>query len=150
MVYIPRPGTTPLDPTPATPESFELELLRRQTLAFIRANRTVLELVPRQLIAANDGGKILEDLPPRPPQEFRLIPQTDGERARVDDNGESNQYPFILLGTWDSTIHPLDFWEDPETEMRWQVESLVHYNGYERKAMVTAYGERPRSNDYQW
>ena len=144
-MFIPKPGVTPLDPPPVTTKSFELELLRKQTLAFIRTNLTVLSLVPRGNIEADDGGRIFTDLPPRPAQEFRLIPQTDGERARKDDNGESNQYPFILLAPWDATIHELDFWEEPETEMRWEIDSLVHFNGYERKAMVTAYGERPAS-----
>lgn len=144
-MYIPKPGVTPLDPPPSTTTSLELELLRKQTLAFIRTNRTVLSLVPRVKSAVSDGGSLFEDLAPRPAQEFRLLPQTDGEIARQDENGESNQYPFILLGTWDCTVHELDFWEDAATEMRWQIDSLVHYNGYERKAMVTAYGEKPSS-----
>lgn len=142
-MYIPKPGNTPLDPPPVLEVSGEMTWLRMQTLAFIRANQLVISLVPRLLVGQSDGGKLLEDLPPRPAQEFRLIPQTDGERARINELGESNQYPYILLGTWDSTMHELDFWEDPLTEMRWQIDSLVHYNGYERKAMVTAYGERP-------
>lgn len=145
MVYIPLPGETPLEPPPLIPVTEELLLLRKQTVAFIRANQTLIQLIPRQLQDATDGGHFFTDLPPRPTQEFRLIPQADGMAARVDDNGESNQYPFILLGAWNCTMHELDFWEDPDTEMRWEIESFVHYNAYERKARVTAYGEQPFS-----
>lgn len=122
----------------------EMGYLRQGTLAFIAAKPVVLQLIPRALITASDNGKILADQTPRAAQTFRMIPQVDGQPSQVDENGESNQYPFILLGAHDSIIAELDYWEDPIAEMRWQVSSLVHFNGYERKAMVTAYGERPR------
>jgi hypothetical protein len=46
------------------------------------------------------------------------------------------------MGEWDATVEVNDRWVDILTGQEWVVDSIVPYNGYEVKAMVTSYGDR--------
>ena len=150
-MYMPRPGVTPLNKPPKTPpaRAVELGILRKQTQRFIEANPMNISLVPQLFEEQTDGGAIRKHLSPRPVQKFRLIPQGDGYEYKRGLVGRMHEYEFILLGSWDCTMEENDFWENPITNEFYIVESIVHYNGYERKGRVNYYGENPRSfQDY--
>lgn len=124
--------------------NLELEMLRAQTEAFIAANPMTISLLPNVRVKQPDGGVLVTGSEARPPQVFRLLPQVDGQQGVHNEVGESNEYPFVLLGTFDSVMDVNDTWSDDDGTS-YIISELVHYNGYEKKALVRYLGEYPKS-----
>jgi hypothetical protein len=127
----------------------ELAVQRELTHEFIMADPVVIALIPRTDVRKDSGGVQPVDGAPRAPQTFRLIPMSHKERpvgsnsaAQSRDAGIVRQYDYTLLGEWNSVIVENDYWETPEGQ-RLIVDSLVSFNGYEQKAMITSRGRRP-------
>lgn len=148
MVYIPKPGYTPLDPAPSPPGGYDatqLRVNRQLTHWFIMNDPYPVSLVPRERVRTPTGGFITDDLPPRPQQIVKMIYQMGATNGvTITSDGTNRRYDFIILGEWDSTIKVGDFWEQPDREGQfWVVTGLHPYNGYEVKAGVISYGGHP-------
>ena len=127
----------------------ELAIQRDLTHEFILAAPMIIALTPRVDVRKDSGGVQPTDQTPRAPQTFRLIPMSSTERpvgsnsaAQSRDAGVVRQYDYTLLGEWDAVVAENDWWEMPDGH-RLVVDSLVSFNGYERKAMITARGRVP-------
>lgn len=121
----------------------EEERQREVTRRFIEARPIFIALTPHTETRADSGALRNEDGVPRPIQMFRAINMSHTERHTTSDGqGEMPKFDFTLLGTYDAAISPGDWWEDEEGQ-KWITDSLVPYNGYEKKAMITSYGWRP-------
>jgi len=122
----------------------EQTLNRRNTTAFIAARPSVLSLVPVSSLKTASGGTIKGDLPARPPQTLRLIEQTttsgNAPGRLPTSDGHQLRVVYQLLGDWDAEMAVGDHWTDPASGAGYQIEELMPYNGYERRARVVAYG----------
>lgn len=128
---------------PEGPESVELKYQRRNTLAFIRANPTMIALVPRNAVKTKTG-VVYDEQPPRDAQLMRIVDQTrtfgaePGKQQAAD--GVQRRMQYQLLGAHDSTIGLHDVWTDADG-IRWEVIDLLPPNGYEQRATVIRYGQ---------
>jgi hypothetical protein len=120
---------------------------RRVTREFIMASPTEVTLVPNTETRTGSGATKMDEGVPRPVQTFRLIPMSHTERPQrsLSDTGGGVQrkYDFTLLGEWDAVVSENDYFYGPDGE-KYIVDSVLPFNGYERKAMVMAYGRRAR------
>jgi hypothetical protein len=122
----------------------ELELQRSNTAAFIAADPTTIALIPSVQTKLPSGGVEISPGSPQPAQTFRLIPMSHTERptraanSTGSETGLVRKHDFTLLGNWDAVWQEGDFWDDAEGK-RWVIDALVPDNGYQRKAMVTAF-----------
>jgi hypothetical protein len=123
--------------------SSELEILRRQTVAFIATDPFPIILIPRLRIQTEDGGYILTDQTPRVEQVFRTISMSANNLVTQGENGIQRTSPFMLLGAWDSLMQNYDYFTALDGQ-RWEVVSIQHDNGYERKGALASYGPLPR------
>lgn len=121
----------------------ELKIQKANTKAFIAANPTALVLIPRTRTNGGGGNK-WQDSPPRASQTFRIIDQTRTFGPQpgtvLTSDGQQRKVIYQLLGEADTTIGLYDYWVDGQG-IRWEVSDLVPFNQYERRAMVTRYGE---------
>lgn len=144
MVYVPRPGYTPLDPPPSFPLTPQIISNRRLTRWFISTDPTPISLIPVDRQRQPDGGFAVVDLPPRPLQRFKIIAQGLSDGVTETQDGQERKFPYVLVGEWDATVHIGDFWEDPDHDGQfWKVTGLYSYNGYETKFGVTSFGGEP-------
>jgi len=124
------PEITP-GPSPA-----ELNINRLNTNAYIAANPIGVTLIPRAKVLSGTGVKWLEG-EPRPLQVARLI--DGGERsAQPAQDGVQRKDLFQLLLPYDGEVALDDYWI--AGGIRYEVTSILPYNGYERRAGVTRYG----------
>jgi len=130
-------------------DALELEIQMSLTQAFIEASPTLIVLTPQVEVNLPSGGVILNDGPERPEQMFRLIPMSHTDRpvgsqagGTSTDEGVQRRYDYTLLGTVDSVMAANDWWID-DNDQKWVIDSIVSFNGYERKGMVTAFGRYP-------
>lgn len=130
-----------------TPEPFsgmtsEIRIQRKNTHAFILADPTQISLTPKTEASLPSGGTQVVDGAPRTTQTFRLIPMSHTERPQRSGSagGQQKRHDFTLLGEWDASMEPGDWWEDERGE-RWMVDEMVPHNGYETRGLVTAYGK---------
>lgn len=121
----------------------ELEILRRQTAAFILTDPFPIILIPRLRIQTGDGGYILTDQTPRVEQVFRTISMSANNLVTQGQSGFQRTSPFMLLGEWDSLMADYDYFTALDGQ-RWEVISIQHDNGYERKGALASYGSNPR------
>jgi hypothetical protein len=128
---------------------FEMKIQRRNTRAFILADPVQIALIPRTKTRLASGGTGMVDGPARPLQLFRLIPVSHTERPRdatttaaSAGTGKQHRNDFTLLGEFDAMVAEDDYWQDEMGE-KWIVDSIVPFNGYEVKAMISAFGKRP-------
>ena len=135
-IVIPNPPDLPGDGLPT--ETAELAILRRQTSYFIDTQPRVVDLVPRTKIKTASGGYRWAEQPPRGPQRMRLIEPTQPGLPLTGADGVVRETQFILLGEWDAIIGRYDLFE--LDDRRWEVAELYHFNGWERRAAVIAYG----------
>ncbi len=121
----------------------ELASHRANTRAFIAANFTMIELIPRTRVSSGTGARF-EDGTPRPPQKLRLIDQTrtfGPEPGTVlASDGRQRKAEYQLLGEHDAVMGKYDYWVD-EAGIRCEIIDIVHDNGYEKRAQVIRYGE---------
>lgn len=117
---------------------------RSNTAAFIAADPISIALIPAVQTTLPSGGTKLDYGTPQTAQTFRLIPMSHTERptraanATGSETGVVRKHDFTLLGKWDAVWEKGDSWVDAEGK-RWVIDSLVPDNGYQRKAMVTAF-----------
>lgn len=144
-VYVPRSATPPLDEVQLIQPAPGLDSLRRQTHWFIENDPTPIALIPVEKVEAPGGGWNMQELPPRPTQNFKLIYQTGSDGVVQTADGQNRRYEFILLGEWDAVINIGDVFTEPEHDgQRWVVSGLLPYNGYETKAGIVSYGRNPQ------
>jgi len=117
---------------------------RRLTHYFIMSAPTQIILTPHTDARTPSGATTRQPGAPREVQTFRLIPFSYSERPVTSGTGGGVQrkYDFTLLGEWNSLMAENDLWED-DLGQKWVIDSLVPYNGYERKGLVMSYGRRP-------
>ncbi len=123
---------------PATPDTRELAVMRKQTKHFIRTAQTVITILRGgEKVPDGAGGYTTEPGEPIDPQEFRLILQ-GGNVASKNIDGEEIQPSYVLLGLWDADIEPEDtFVLDGRN---YEVDFVRRPNGYETWAEVTYHG----------
>lgn len=118
----------------------EQSFARRNTLAFIAARPTDIALIPVAVTQTASGGKAKGDLPARPVQTLRLIEQTTsagnnpGRVPAGSGDGHQLRTTWQLLGPYDAQMAVGDHWDV------YQIEEILPYNGYERRARVVEYG----------
>jgi hypothetical protein len=128
-----------IPPVPVGPSAAELAINRLNTQAFIAANPLMLELIPRVMHRTGSGSR-WEEKDPRPIQVARLIDQgPDGDTQRGDDALQRKDR-FQLLLPHDGIVELYDFWVDT-SGIRYEVTGLLPSNGYERRAVVTRFGQ---------
>lgn len=86
----------------------ELEIQRRNTLAFIDANPIWVDLLPFDKVDTPDGGFKLTTGTPRASQKFRLLPQSDIMPQVQTPDGVQLTPTYVLLGTWDCEMERWD------------------------------------------
>jgi hypothetical protein len=129
---------------PAPDITEELRLMREQTHWFIMADPIELALIPLVETQVVAGGIRLQDGQPIENQIFRLIPMSSAERPfrGQNESGQQRRYEFTLLGEWDALLEANYRWENTAGQS-WIVTTMVPFNGYEKKGLVTSYGRRP-------
>jgi hypothetical protein len=77
-------------------------------------------------------------------QTFRLIQQSPSGSSieqRDEEGSTERRVDYVLLGKWDAEIDLGDYWDSGD--MRYEVMSILPYNGYETRANVEATGRHP-------
>lgn len=120
----------------------ELQANKEMTHWFIQSDPTVVSLVPREQVKQPSGGFKWTDLPPKPPQTVKMIPQGGSLGGIVTaEDGTNRRYDFVMVGEWNANIHINDYFQDPhQKDVMWQITGMEPFNGYEVKARVSAYG----------
>jgi hypothetical protein len=120
----------------------ELEINRKNTVAFIAARPSEVTLTPRTKTETSGGGWKWVVGAPREPQTLRIIELGMQVTPPILElsNGKQRRVDFWLLGPHDATIEVGDFWvaEDGRT---WEVGEVVRDNGYEVRGLVAERGE---------
>jgi hypothetical protein len=140
----------PFPQSPAPPEntniSLELWVQRYNTAQFIDAEPVRIALTPRKEMRTPAGGVETVELPARAAQTFKVIMISPAggfiEQRNDAGGGTERRADFILLGKWDAVVDVGDYWHD-EYGQRWEVTSIIPYNGYEVRANVESYGRYP-------
>jgi hypothetical protein len=78
-----------------------------------------------------------------PAQLCRIVNQTndDGIEYSSNDDGQARKFIYTTLWEWDSDVQINDVWEDGDKQ--YSVEGLLPANGYEIRAIVTAFAKVP-------
>ena len=119
---------------------------RRNTARFIAANPSNIRLIPRVRVKDANGMAWVDETP-RPLQTVRLIDQSGSVRPfpgivpTALPGGSQRKVEFLLLGKYDAQVRIGDYWTDLQG-VRWEIEELLPYNGYEVRATVVRFGER--------
>lgn len=131
-----------IPPVPVGPSTAELAVNRLNTNAFIAGNPAAVTLIPRVMHRSGSGSR-WEEKDPRPLQIGRLIDQTAIRGASANERGDDahqRKDEFQLLLPWDAEVELNDFWLDADG-VRYEVAGILPYNGYERRAAVTRFGQ---------
>ncbi len=104
------PVTIPSLPLPRLAAG-ELQVMRRNTRAFILADPRIIILQRRTRALDAAGGIERGPLADVPAQVFRLLPQEDGATARVTAEGETATPEYMLLGMYDVDMQRWDVFE---------------------------------------
>jgi hypothetical protein len=123
--------------------SIEQDVNRANTIAFIAARPSSIVLIPSVRTKTASGGTRSTDGTKRAAQTLRLVEQTTSAnntpgRLPAGD-GHEKRVSWLLLGAWDAVMDVGDRWTDA-SGAGYQIEELLPYNGYERRARVMAYG----------
>jgi hypothetical protein len=118
--------------------TLELDTQRRLTRAFIATMPVSVALVPRTRTKTSAGGYVFVNQPPRVPQTLRLIESSAIPRPVVTLDGIVREADFELLGAHDAEMGVYDVFSIDGRQ--WEVVSLAHDNGWERRALVTRVG----------
>lgn len=117
----------------------DLGVQRRLTAAFIQTAPESVELVPRAQVKQPSGGLKWVEQPPRAAQTMRFVePPNPNDPVRTAD-GTERVVQFLLVAEHDAQIGVYDVFETPDGRW-WEVVQLVHFNGWERRAMVARHG----------
>jgi hypothetical protein len=124
----------------------ELEVNRANTAFFISQNPIDLVLTPRTKLKDAYGERWVDGTP-RDEQTFRLIDQSGVDRPvpgvipTAPEGGRQRKVEFLLLGRYDSAVELFDTWTDSKG-VRWEIDELLPFNGYEVRATAVRFGER--------
>lgn len=119
--------------------TWELDVQRKLTDVFIMTQPVILALQPRAKTRTSSGGVSLVGQTDREPQTMRLIEPGDIPLPTVTLDGVQREVTFELLGKWDSEIGVYDtFSHDGQY---WEVVALAHFNGWEKRALVSKRGQ---------
>lgn len=132
--------------TGRTSQVRERDQQRRATRNFIMASPMDIILIPNAEVRTLSGAVEMAKGVARPVQTFRLIPMSHTERPVASfGTGEGSagdvqrKYDLTLLAEWSAVMEKNDYWVD-EAGVRYVIEAIIPFNGYERKALVMAYG----------
>lgn len=119
-----------------------LNLLRYTTQAYIADDPTSISLRRKVRVPKPGGG---HDKAPitLDPQIFRIINQTtsSGLEYSTTDGGETHQYSYTIVGAYDADIEIDDDWD--EGDINYRIDGIMPNNGYETRAVVTAFAKEP-------
>jgi hypothetical protein len=123
--------------------SIEQNVNRANTAAFIAARPSSIVLIPSVRTKTASGGTRSTDGTPRAAQTLRIVEQTTNAgntpgRLPAGD-GHEKRVSWLLLGAWDALMDVGDRWTDA-FGAGYQIEELLPFNGYERRARVVEYG----------
>jgi hypothetical protein len=120
----------------------ELRAQKAITRAFILAQPSSIALQPVIVAKTASGGTTREHAAPREAQILRLIDQStisgNSPGANRAEDGSQTKATHQLLGEYDATMAVGDWWESGG--LRYEIVELLPFNGYERRAKVTQYG----------
>lgn len=117
----------------------DLGVQRRLTTAFISTAPQVVVLVPRAKVKQPGGGHKWQELAPRASQTMRFVePPNPIDPIRTAD-GIEREVQFLLVAEHDAVIGVNDVFETADGHW-WEVVQLMHFNGWERRAMVARHG----------
>lgn len=124
----------------------ELAIQRQNTEEFINSNPMPIVLTRRGNTRTVTGAYEHPDGRLLPTQLFKLImvSPSGGSIEQRSDDGTERRIDFVLLGNYDADVQIGDYWHD-DTGQRWEVVSLVPFNGYQVQANVESYGKRPQN-----
>lgn len=120
----------------------ELAIHRANTADFIGQRPTSLTLTPYERQRTDGGGFKFVQLPPRPPQTFRIIElgmKSAPQILQLTD-GQQRVVVFWLLGAHDAAVERDDFWTARDGR-EWRVGDVIRSNGYETRAVVVERGK---------
>lgn len=117
----------------------EAKVQRKLTFAFIEADSVQIALVPAEFVSNGSGGRKRVDLPVRPPQSMRLIPQDANAAERETLDGSVVQPNYMLLGVWDASMARGDRFTNSGT--RYEVVYVHAKRDYQTKGEVITRGE---------
>lgn len=120
----------------------ELEINRKNTIAFIAARPSEIVLTPRTKKETDGGGWAWEIGSPRDPQTLRIIELGMQSTPPILEltNGKQRKVDFWLLGPFGAVIERGDFWIADDGRV-WEVGDVVRDNGYEVRGLVAERGE---------
>jgi len=124
---------------------YELAIQRGVTEAFIEAEPVSIALRTRGRVRTPSGAYATSEGPARAPQTFKVIMVSPAGASIEQSGGDGTErrVDYVLLGTYDAQVGIGDFWEEGAT--RYEVSSVIPYNGYEVRANVRAYGTDPQN-----
>lgn len=126
-----------------------LNALRKGTQVLIGIDSHPIVLIPHERVKKPGGVYDWEEQNPRDPQNLILEPVgatlagiagTSGGVTNTE-GASVHQWDYELVGPWDAKIEIGDTWVEGETSYR--VTSIRPYNGYEKRATVSAIGKDP-------
>lgn len=131
----------PLGPADAVRER-ELEINKKNTIAFIAAKPSQIALTPRVKEDTEGGGWRWEIGEPREEQTLRIIELGMQVTPPVIQltNGKQRTVEFWLLGSFDAVMDKGDFWESEDGRV-WEIGDIIRDNGYETRGLVAERGE---------
>ena len=122
-------------------DATELAVHRKNTLAFIAANPTVVTLIPiQEKVRTASAGWTTQDADPRVPQTMRIIePSSRSIPATVKlQDGTERVVSFWLLGAHDALVAVGDHWDADGRS--WEIGDIIRSNHYETRALVAERG----------
>ena len=120
----------------------EIAAQTRNTAAFINADPTRVVLTPVKRERTPAGGYRLIDQPVRPPQIFKLIPQSGyaGAPLITTRDGVQRRVDWVVLGLPDAQMAIGDHWQTPDLR-EWVIEDVVESNRYETRGLAVERGQ---------
>lgn len=149
MVFIPYPTGTPSEEQfPLIHGATTIEMNRNLTHWFIMQDPVDVVLIPRVTTRTTTGATKQEDGPSRPLQRFKFVygGNTGAGRAGIVPTGDGRErmFSYVLIGDYDAEVDVGDHWTDDKGQ-NWEVEEILPYNGYEKKATLRSYGRDPQN-----
>ena len=137
VIVLPNPPDQP-GSGGGTEHTYELHVQRELTEWFINTMPVFIALTPRQRVRSSSGGYSWQDQPPRETQTLRLCEPPDPGLQVQGSDGKLRDVQWLLVARWDAVLGRYDAFELDGRQ--WEVSDLMPYNGWERRAAVTARG----------
>lgn len=118
----------------------KLAIQKKITKLFIDQNPVTISLIPRVVSKTATGGRLKTAGDPRDPLVVTLIePSDSGYRAPLmTSEGSQTTFDYMILAEADAVIEENDVFIYDGRE--YKITTLMHFNGYERRAMVERHG----------